>query len=60
MTRGLTSVVLGCLFGGLLYDIFIFTGPSPINTPYMGMAKLFKPKQTVQQRLDQQKRDGIV
>ncbi|KAK5175297.1 glycerol channel [Saxophila tyrrhenica] len=51
---------LGCLFGGLIYDIFIFTGASPINTPYMGLGKLFNPKQTMQERLEQQKKDGLV
>jgi len=33
---------LGCTFGGLLYDLFIYTGPeSPINMPWMGMKHLF-------------------
>lgn len=27
----------GCTFGGFLYDILLFTGDSPINTPYMGL-----------------------
>ena len=27
----------GCLFGGWLYDMFLFTGESPINTPVMGL-----------------------
>lgn len=27
----------GCLFGGWLYDVFIFTGDSPINTPWWGL-----------------------
>lgn len=27
----------GCTFGGFLYDLLIFTGESPINTPYMGL-----------------------
>lgn len=26
----------GCLFGGFLYDVLLFTGQSPINTPYWG------------------------
>ena len=26
----------GCTFGGFLYDLLIFTGQSPINSPYMG------------------------
>jgi len=31
---------LGCTFGGFLYDVFIFTGDSPINTPWMGLSRL--------------------
>lgn len=27
----------GCVFGGFLYDALLFTGESPINTPYMGL-----------------------
>jgi aquaglyceroporin related protein len=27
----------GCTFGGFLYDALLFTGESPINTPYMGL-----------------------
>lgn len=27
----------GCVFGGFLYDLFLFTGESPINTPYLGL-----------------------
>ena len=27
----------GCTFGGFLYDVFLFTGESPINTPYWGL-----------------------
>ncbi|KAH6683011.1 aquaporin-like protein [Halenospora varia] len=33
----------GCLFGGWLYDVFIFTGDSPINTPWMGLKRLIRP-----------------
>ncbi|CAK4034337.1 hypothetical protein AC579_1672 [Lecanosticta acicola] len=27
----------GCTFGGFLYDVLLFTGKSPINTPYWGL-----------------------
>jgi len=30
---------LGCAFGGFLYDVFIYTGESPINTPWMGLRR---------------------
>ncbi|PMD45857.1 aquaporin [Hyaloscypha variabilis F] len=33
----------GCTFGGWLYDMFIFTGDSPINTPWMGFKRILKP-----------------
>ena len=51
---------LGTLFGGFLDDVFIYTGPSPINTPYFGLAKLFRPKDAVKERLEGQKKEGIV
>ncbi|KAF4503987.1 hypothetical protein G6O67_008611 [Ophiocordyceps sinensis] len=37
----------GCLAGGALYDTFIYTGESPMNTPYLGLTRLFKPKRSV-------------
>jgi aquaglyceroporin related protein len=30
----------GCTFGGFLYDALLFTGESPVNTPYMGLYRL--------------------
>jgi len=33
----------GCTFGGWLYDMFLFTGDSPINTPWMGLKRLLHP-----------------
>lgn len=33
----MVSPFFGCVFGGFLYDALLFTGESPINTPYMGM-----------------------
>ncbi|KAI1001192.1 hypothetical protein K3495_g7007 [Podosphaera aphanis] len=32
----------GCLFGGWLYDVFLYTGESPVNTPYMGLQRIFR------------------
>jgi aquaglyceroporin related protein len=32
---------LGCLFGGFLYDTFLFTGDSPMNLPYMGLTRVW-------------------
>ncbi|TKA82658.1 hypothetical protein B0A55_00766 [Friedmanniomyces simplex] len=30
----------GCSFGGFLYDVLLFTGESPINTPYFGLYRI--------------------
>lgn len=30
----------GAVFGGWLYDMLVFTGPSPVNSPWMGFKKL--------------------
>jgi aquaglyceroporin related protein, other eukaryote len=37
----------GCTFGGWLYDMFLFTGASPINTPYVGLQRFVQPKKEV-------------
>ncbi|KAF7593929.1 hypothetical protein BBP40_010436 [Aspergillus hancockii] len=35
---------LGCTFGGWIYDMFLYTGSeSPVNTPYIGLERLFTP-----------------
>nr|POE79666.1 aquaporin-3 [Quercus suber] len=33
----LVAPTLGAVFGGFLYDTLLFTGQSPINTPYWGL-----------------------
>ena len=33
----------GCTFGGFLYDVFIYTGESPINTPWLGLKRFTQP-----------------
>lgn len=51
----------GCLFGGLLYDVFIFTGPSPVNAPWFGLKEVIRgPKKAMMNRVQEQKREGIV
>lgn len=35
---------IGCVLGGFLYDLLLFTGQSPINTPYMGLYRLIPGK----------------
>ncbi|KAN0096895.1 aquaglyceroporin like protein [Hyaloscypha variabilis] len=34
--------LLGCALGGWLYDMFLFTGDSPINTEFAGLARLVR------------------
>ena len=38
----------GCTVGGFLYDVFNYTGPSPINTPWMGLKRLIYPHRSNQ------------
>jgi aquaglyceroporin related protein, other eukaryote len=33
----------GCTFGGWLYDALLFTGESPVNTPFLGLKRLVRP-----------------
>ncbi|KAK2741057.1 hypothetical protein FQN57_005797 [Myotisia sp. PD_48] len=38
----------GCVFGGFLYDVFLYTGSeSPINAPYMGVDRFVRPRRDV-------------
>jgi aquaglyceroporin related protein len=34
---------IGCTFGGFLYDLLIYTGESPINTPWIGIKRVVHP-----------------
>lgn len=36
---------LGCMFGGCIYDVFLYTGlDSPVNTPWLGIKRLLRPR----------------
>lgn len=37
-------VSIGTTFGGFLYDTFLFTGESPMNTPWLGLKRVVRPK----------------
>ncbi|KAF3388730.1 putative membrane protein [Penicillium rolfsii] len=40
---------LGCIFGGWLYDVFLYTGlDSPVNTPWLGIKRLLHPRRRQQ------------
>ncbi|KAF2723344.1 aquaporin-like protein, partial [Polychaeton citri CBS 116435] len=52
--------IVGSCFGAWLYDVFVFTGASPVNTPYLGLSKFAKPsldysnrRERYEQRLDE-------
>ncbi|EFX02739.1 hypothetical protein CMQ_2668 [Grosmannia clavigera kw1407] len=38
---------IGTTLGGFLYDVFLYTGDSPINTPWMGLKRFLKPTRAV-------------
>lgn len=47
----IVAPMCGTLFGGFLYDAFIYTGPeSPVNTPYLGLPYLIKPWEWIRLR----------
>lgn len=50
----------GCLFGGVLYDLAIYTGPSPVNTPWFGLNTFFHPRRAALKRMRLQRKEGIV
>lgn len=50
----------GCAFGGILYDAFIYTGPSPLNTEWLGLKDVLHPRQAIQERIRAQKKEGLV
>lgn len=47
----IVAPIFGCLFGGFLYDAFIYTGPeSPVNSPWLGIPYLLHPMKTIRAR----------
>lgn len=54
---------LGCAFGAFLYDVFIYTGPSPVNTPWWGFKQVLLPREARRARREhvrREKEEGIV
>ncbi|CAM1501346.1 Fc.00g105080.m01.CDS01 [Cosmosporella sp. VM-42] len=43
----MVSPFFGCVFGGFLYDVFMFSGESPINTPFLGLQRFVQPRRKV-------------
>ncbi|KAF2757667.1 aquaporin [Pseudovirgaria hyperparasitica] len=53
----------GCTFGGFLYDAFIYTGESPVNTPWLGLRRIFSPRAAAKARRQRERRakeEGVV
>ncbi|KAK6003280.1 hypothetical protein QM012_001125 [Aureobasidium pullulans] len=50
----------GCAFGGIVYDAFVYTGPSPLNTEWLGLKDIVHPRHAIQERIRVQKKEGIV
>lgn len=48
---------LGCMFGGFLYDVFIYTGPSPVNTPWLGLKQVLLPRVAARARREHRRRE---
>jgi aquaglyceroporin related protein len=46
----------GCMFGGFLYDLLIYTGPSPVNTPWLGLKRFFHPGEAKKALREHQRR----
>jgi len=38
---------VGCTFGAFLYDLFLYEGESPVNTPWIGLKRLSQPRRSV-------------
>ena len=53
---------LGCAFGEFLYDVFIYTGPSPVNSPWLGLKQLMPENAmwTRREHLRREKQEGVV
>ena len=51
----------GCLFGGILYDVFLYTGPdSLMNQPWFGLGDLVRPRAAIRDRVAAQRKAGLV
>ncbi|KAK4991564.1 glycerol channel [Elasticomyces elasticus] len=50
----------GCVFGGFLYDAFLYTGPSAVNTPWFGLRDLIRPKKAIAERVEKHREAGLV
>ncbi|EME46684.1 hypothetical protein DOTSEDRAFT_61285 [Dothistroma septosporum NZE10] len=56
----MVAPIVGCLFGGIMYDLFIYTGESPVNQPFWGLGQIVNPYGAMKSRLRKQKEEGMV
>jgi aquaglyceroporin related protein len=54
------SPFCGSVTGAFLYDAFVYTGVTPVNTPWFGLKQFMKPHRVIQNRIEQQEADGMV
>lgn len=52
--------MLGAVAGGWCYDVFLFTGVSPVNEEGMGLKRLMRPKRDVWSNTQQERRSERV
>ncbi|KAF2733450.1 aquaporin [Polyplosphaeria fusca] len=50
----------GCVFGGFLYDLFIYTGDSPVNSPWFGFKRVAHPQRWTREHVQREKDAGLV
>jgi aquaglyceroporin related protein len=56
----IVSPFCGSVTGAFLYDAFVYTGVTPVNTPWFGLKQFMKPHRVIKNRIEQQEADGMV
>ncbi|KAI7285607.1 aquaporin [Hortaea werneckii] len=46
----LVAPFVGAIIGGYIYDFFVYTGPSPVNAPWLGLKLLVSPREEKRNR----------
>jgi len=46
----LVAPFVGAMIGGFIYDFFVYTGPSPVNAPWLGLKLLVSPREEKRNR----------
>jgi len=56
----IVSPFCGAVTGAFLYDAFVYTGETPVNTPWFGLKQFLKPHRVIQNRIERQEAEGMV